>query len=293
MKSMKYLIIVLVLPLFSVMAQGAKPQGQDAQGGAKTQGQDAQGGTKADGGNTEAAKSDDKNPWLNPDFKSYVKALDELVKLSDDYAQNKYRLALANYQTGKSLLQKMRENVQRFREESDETLRLNEKWYWQTMDRKNHEERKINDDKRAAKLKAVTYFTRAVNNLDEIQNPKVKESQEFKALLSNIYRDWVMAQYDLGNIPQIIDVLNRYISLDRKYEEIAEPHKYLASAYAFQEKILVKYGAGSDQDINNFKKLKNKHLLRATEIIYGKDSPEYNRIMETVNKDEVIAITPP
>jgi tetratricopeptide (TPR) repeat protein len=264
MKAKKYLIIAMALPFFSVMAQNQAPdtQGQPAQGSAKTD--------TASSDTTANKNNSDTNPWLNPDFKSYVKALDELVKLSDDYAQNKYRLALANYQTGKSLMQKMRESVQRFREESEETLRLNEKWYWQTMDRKNHEEKKINEDKRIAKLKAVTYFTRAVRHLDEIENPKVKESAEYKALLSNIYRDWAMAQYDLGNIPQIIDVLNRYISLDRKYEEIAEPHKYLSSAYAFQEKMLVKYGQGSDQDITYFKKMKNKHLLRATEIMYGK-----------------------
>ena len=292
MKGKKYLIIAMALPFLSIIAQDQTTSdkapsnaNQSAQGSAKTE--------TASSDTTENKNAPETNLWLNPDFKSYVKALDELVRLSDDYAQNKYRLALANYQTGKSLMQKMREGVQRYREESEETLRLNEKWYWQTMDRKNHEEKKINEDKRTAKLKAVTYFTRAVRHLDEIENPKVKESQEYKALLSNIYRDWAMAQYDLGNIPQIIDVLNRYIALDRKYEEIAEPHKYLSSAYAFQEKILDKYGAGSEQDKTYFKRMKNKHLLRATEIMYGKDTPEYNRIMETVNQDEIIAITPP
>ncbi|MDH4261411.1 MAG: hypothetical protein OEV78_00020 [Spirochaetia bacterium] len=306
MKSMKYIIIALVLPVLSVFAQtpATNTQGQDAQGSAKTEA--TTNTTKTDTANTNTANtntanadttkdksSSEANPWLNPDFKSYVKALDELVKLSDDYAQNKYRLALANYQTGKSLLQKMRENVQRFRQESEETLRLNEKWYWQTMDRKNREEKKINDDKRAAKLKAVTYFTKAVHHLDEIENVKVKESSEYKALLSNIYRDWAMAQYDLGNIPQIIDVLNRYIALDRKYEEIPEPHKYLASAYGYQEAIMLKYGSGSEQELTYFKKMKNKHLLRAAELTYGKDTPEYNKIMETINQDEIIAITPP
>jgi hypothetical protein len=57
--------------------------------------------------------------------------------------------------------------------------------------------------------------------------------------------------------------------------------------------MLLKYGSGSDQELTYFKKMKNKHLLRATELLYNKDSPEYNRIMETVNRDEIIAITPP
>lgn len=273
----------MALPLFSALvAQDQAPKADEQS--STTQGSDK-----------DTAKNDNNksNPWLNPDFKSYVKAIDDLVKIGDDYAQNKLRLALANYQTGKSLVEKMRENVQRFREESEETLRLNEKWYWQTMDRKNREEKVISEKKRTAKLKAITYFTRAVHHLDEIDNPKVRESDEYKALLSNIYRDWAMQQYDLGNIPQIIDVLNRYITLDRKYEEIPEPHKYLASAYAFQERMLEKYGAGSEQDLVFFKRMKNKHLLRATELMYGKGTPEYNKIMEVVNQDEIIAITPP
>jgi len=250
-------------------------------------------GTGTDTATTQDNKQAEENPWANPDFKSYVKALDELTRLSDEYAQNKLRLALANYQTGVSLIVKMRENVQKFREESEETLHLDEKWYWQTLDRKNSEERLISEQKRAAKLKAVTYFTRAVRHLDEIDNPRIRESDEYKALLANIYRDWAMAQYDLGNIPQIIQVLNRYINLDPKYEQLPEPHKYLASAYGFQEKILAKYGAGTEQDYIYFKKKKNEHLLRATELIYKKDSPEYNRMIEIVNEDEIIAITPP
>jgi tetratricopeptide (TPR) repeat protein len=275
MKKVRYILLAMALPLFGMI------HAQD-QADSTKQGSD---GAAADNG--------EKNPWVNPDFKSYVKAMDDLIKLGDTYAQNKLRLALANYQTGKSIIVKMRENVQRSREESEEQLRLNEKWYWQTLDRKTKEEKKLSQEKRTAKLKAVTYFTKAVFHLDDIDNPRVKESKQYKELLSNIYRDWAMAQYDLGNIPQIIDVLNRYIALDPEYEKLSEPHKYLASAYAFQEKIMANAGNETSDDYLKFKRLKNKHLLRATEIMYGKDTPEYNRVMEIVNKDEVIAITPP
>lgn len=287
MKWVKYISMALVL--FFTGAVMSQPKGN----GQEPATSNADNNTAKSGNDNTTNGKNEANLWLNPDYKSYVKALDDLIKLSDDYAQNKYRLALANYQTGKSLIQKMRENVRRYKEESEETIRLNEKWFWQTMDRKSREEKKISEDKRTAKLKAVTYFTRAIRHLDEIESQKVKESPEFKALLSNIYRDWAMAQYDLGNIPQIIDVLNRYIALDPKYEEIPEPHKYLASAYAFQEKLLEKYGKGSEQDLIRFKKLKNQHLLRATELIYGKNTPEYNHMMEVINKDEIIAISPP
>ncbi|MDH4198955.1 MAG: hypothetical protein OEV66_01110 [Spirochaetia bacterium] len=301
MKWLKYIIIAAALPLFSALiAQtGNANQGQsNAQGSAQqntapgTTGGTTGSGTAATTDTTAAKPTTETNAWKNEDYKSYVKALDDLIKLDNNYAQGQLNLALSNYQVGKSLLIKMREAIERSTKESEETLRLNEKWYWQTMDRKNREEKKKSDEKRSAKLKAVTYFTKAVHQLDEIENVKIKESPDFKALLSNIYRDWAMAQYDLGNIPQIIDVLNRYLALDPKYETIAEPHKYLASAYAFQEKILEKYGAGSEHDLKYFKHEKNKHLARATEILYGKDSPEYSHIMDVINRDETIAITP-
>ncbi len=229
--------------------------------------------------------------WHNPDYRPYIASFDELIKLSDAFAQNKLRLALTNYQTGRSIIQKMREDVQRFREESAESKHLNEKWYWQTIDRKNREERIIGMKKRKAKLSSVTYFTRAINHLDEIQNRKIRESEEYKKLTADVYRDWIIQQYDLENIPQTVDLLERYIALDQKYDQEVSPHRFLASAYGFKEAVLLKTGRGTESELLFYKKQKNKHLLKATELKYQKDSPEYEKILEEVNRDEIIAIT--
>ncbi|RME90732.1 MAG: hypothetical protein D6767_06410 [Candidatus Hydrogenedentota bacterium] len=230
--------------------------------------------------------------WHNPDYRPYVKAFDQLIRLSKEYAKNKLRLAKSNYQTGLSIIEKMREDVQRFREEAAEAKHFNEKWYWQTIDRKAREERIIAEKKRTAKLKSVTYFTRAIKHLDAIQNKGVRESDLYKELLANVYRMWVITQYDLGNLPQTIDILERYIALDPKYEAEVSPHRYLASAYGFKEAVLLKNHAGSEEEALYYKKKKNEHLLRAAELKYKKDSPEYEQILELVNRDEIIAISP-
>ncbi|MCS6984168.1 MAG: hypothetical protein NZM25_03440 [Leptospiraceae bacterium] len=229
--------------------------------------------------------------WHNPDYRPYLKSFDDLIRLSDAYAENKLRLALSNYQTGRSIIQKMREDVQRFKDEAAEAKNLNEKWYWQTLDRKAREERIIQMKKQEAKLKAVTYFTRAINHLDDINNKKVRESEKFKELQADVYRDWVIQQTDLGNIPQTIDILERYLKIDPKYEQEVSPHRYLASAYAFKEAVMTKYNAGTEQERLFYKKKKNEHLLRATELKYRKDSPEYEQILDQVNRDEIIAIS--
>lgn len=230
--------------------------------------------------------------WHNPDYRPYISAFDDLIKLSDAFAENKLRLALSNYQTGRSLVQKMREDVQRFREEAAEAKHLNEKWYWQTIDRKAREERIVQMKKDKAKMRAVTYFTRAIHHLDEIGNRKVRESEKFKALQADVYRDWIIQQYDLQNIPQTIDITERYIKLDPKYETEISPHKFLASAYGFKEAVANKYSSGTEDERLFYKKKKNEHLLRATELKYKKDSPEYEQILELVNRDEIVAIAP-
>ncbi|HNA79045.1 MAG TPA: hypothetical protein PKY99_06320, partial [Turneriella sp.] len=184
--------------------------------------------------------------WYNPDYRPYVASFDELYKLGDDFANNKFRLALSNYQTGRSLMDKMREEVQRNKEEWADAKYLNEKWYWQTIDRKMREERILLEKKNRAKIKAVTYFTRAINHLDEIQNRSFREKQQMKDLTAAVYRDWIIAQYDLGNLPQTIDLLERYLKIDPAFETEISPHKYLASAYGFKEAVADKYNKGTE-----------------------------------------------
>ncbi|MDX1958953.1 MAG: hypothetical protein SFU98_10290 [Leptospiraceae bacterium] len=229
--------------------------------------------------------------WKNPDFVGYNKAFDELHKLSKAYANNKYRLALSNFQSGMNTLLKMRESVEQYKKEQAEKKRLDEKWYWQKVDRKANEERYIHREKLSAKQAAVTYFTKAIRHLDEIENPDLREEKAYKSLLSATYRAWIMAEYDTQNFPQCIPILELYLEIDNNEKEYPA-HKYLASCYSFEENTMKKYKQGSDDQIQRLKNKKNVHLLRATELKYGKGSVEYKHIVDLVNRDEVISITP-
>lgn len=229
--------------------------------------------------------------WKNPDFKAYNKNFQELHQLSKAFANNKFRLALSNYQSGVNVLLKNREWVEQFRKEEAEKKRLDEKWYWQRVDRKAREERVVSREKLGAKQMALNYFTRSINHMDEIRNPDLRERPEFKRLLSDVYRNWIMVEYDLQNLPQTIPILELYIEIDDNEKEYPA-HKYLASAYAFEENMIKKYGGGSEDQMLKFRYKKNVHLLRATELKYGKDSPEYKHIVNLVNRDEVISVAP-
>lgn len=229
--------------------------------------------------------------WKNPDYRGYYKAFADLHKLSRAFANNKYRLALSAYQSGMNTVLKMREGIDLYRKEQAEKKRMNEKYYWQKMDRRAREEAYIHKEKMAAKLAAVTYFTKAINHLDEIANPDLRERKEFKTLLSAVYRAWVVSEYDTDNLPQCIPILELYLEIDDN--ELEYPaHKYLASCYAFEEKTLKNYGKASTDQLAKMKYKKNLHLLRATELKYGKGSIEYKYIVDLVNRDEVISVSP-
>lgn len=229
--------------------------------------------------------------WKNADYRDYSAALAELHKLSKSFANNKYRLALSAYQSGVNVIIKMRDNVQMYRKESAEAKNMDEKWYWQIVDRKTREEREIGIMQRKAKMEATTYFSKAINHLDDIKNAELREKPGYKKLLSAVYRNWTMYQYDLGNLPQCIPILNLYLEIDENEKEYPA-HRYLAQCYAFQENMIKKYKAGTEDQMFRFRYKKNVHLLRASELKYGKDSPEYRQVVNLVNKDEIISVQP-
>lgn len=229
--------------------------------------------------------------WKNADYRDYNKAFSELHQLSKAFANNKYRLALSAYQAGVNTIIKMRDEVELYRKTNNESKHLNEKWYWQIVDRKSSEERHIQRMQQRSKLDAVTYFTRAINHLDDIRNPDLREKPAFKRLLSAVYRNWVMYQFDLGNLPQCIPILELYIEIDENEKEYPS-HKYLAQSYAFQEMMIKKYSVGTEDQMFRFRYKKNVHLLRAAELKYGKDSAEYKHVVNLVNRDEIISVSP-
>lgn len=229
--------------------------------------------------------------WKNADYRDYDPAFAELHRLSNEFANNKYRQALSSYQTGVNSIIKMRDEVEEYLRASERDMNLNEKWYWQVLDRRAREERTVGRMRRQAKNDAVMHFTRSINFLDEIINPELRESEAFKRLASAVYRNWAMYQYDLGNLPQTIVILEHYIEIDDNEREYPA-HKYLAQAYAFQENMVERHRQGTTDMLYRFRYKKNVHLLRAAELKYGQDSPEYRHVVNLVNRDEIIATMP-
>ncbi|MDY6935168.1 MAG: hypothetical protein SVZ03_13220 [Spirochaetota bacterium] len=224
--------------------------------------------------------------WRIKDFKPYIKAMKDLEKLTLEYAENVLRISIDEFSTGIDILEDMEFEVLKFKQTNKEKNMLNERWYWQEIDRKNRERRQISLMKTEAKMKSITYFVKAINHLDDIQSGEVRKRPEFVNFQSRLYQVYVSTQYDLHNFLPCIPILERYIAIRDENRKDPWAYKYLSSCYAFMEAVLNKYRHASEEKITQYKQKKNRYLLQAAELKYGVDSVQYKHLQEIVERDE-------
>ncbi|MCU0844178.1 MAG: hypothetical protein MUC76_04555 [Spirochaetes bacterium] len=229
---------------------------------------------------------EDIGGWRVKDFKPYIQAMRDLQKLSREYAENLLKVAIDEYSTGLDILEDMENEVAKIAVANKDKKNLNERWYWQEIDRKNQEARQIAKLRYDAKLKSVTYFTRAINRLDEVQFTEVRKDPKFVTFQSRLYQVYVSCQYDVQNLKPCIPILERYIALTDANSKDVWAYRYLSSCYGFMENMVGKFRLGSEEETLKYKQLKNRNMLKATEIQYGIESPEYKHIQEIVEINE-------
>jgi len=230
--------------------------------------------------------SDVKDGWRISDYKPYIASLKELETLSEEYSEFLLKRSIDEYAKGLDTLDDMETEITRLKDIYKNKKYLNEKWYWQEVDRKNAQDRYISRLKTEAKTKSITYFTKAINTLDEIRSHDLVNNEKYLTFKSRLFRIYVSTQYDLGNLKPCIPILERYITLKDENRKDLWAYKYMSSCYAFMETLLDKSGKSSDEDVVYYKNKKNQALLKAVEIQYGLESPEFKELQIIVQLDE-------
>lgn len=254
-------------------------------------------GNQADAKKTEDKKTEDKKPndklyekakdgWNTTDYKPYIATLKDLEKLSKEYSEFLLKRSVDEYSKGFDTLQDMQAEIVRLKEVWKNKKYLNEVWYWQEVDRKNAQDRYINRLKIEAKTKSITYFTRAINTIDNIKNNDLLHNETFIDYKSKLFRIYVSTQYDLGNMKPCIPILERYITMREENRKDIWAYKYLSSCYAVMEAMLDKTHKTNEEDVIYYKNKKNQCLLTAAELQYGLDSAEFKELQKIVQLDE-------
>lgn len=229
---------------------------------------------------------DEVTGWRIRDFTPYIKAIQELEKLNKEYSENLLKLAIDEYSTGLDILEDMENEIIKMKNKSKNKKYLNERFHWQEIDRKNAEARQVAAKKYEAKMKSVTYFTRAINYLDQIQSNEVRQEGKFLNFQLLLFKVYVSTQYDLQNFKPCIPILERYIAMNEQTKKDMWAYRYMASCYGYMEKVLTRYHGATEDEINQWRNKKNRSLLQAVELKYGIDSPHYKNMQEIVEQDE-------
>ncbi len=224
--------------------------------------------------------------WRISDYKPYITAIKDLEKLSKEYSEFMLKRSIDEYSRGLDTLDDMLTEIERLRTEYKNKKYLNEKWYWQEVDRKNAQERYIQRLKNEAKTKSITNFTKSINNLDKIKSNELKNDPKYIEFKSKLFRVYVSTQFDLGNFKPCLPILERYITLSEETRKDIWAYKYLANCYAFMEETLKKSKSPSEEDIVYYKNMKNKSMLQAVELKHGTDSVEFKELQRIVQLDE-------
>ena len=241
---------------------------------------------------TEKVKKDIKKEttvitgWRIKDYKPYITAIKELEKLNKEYSDNLLKMSIDEYSTGIDILDDMENDVLRYSTSLKKKKNLNERWYWQEIDRKRREQRKIYWMKRKAKVKAITSFTRAIINLDSIKSSEVRQDPKFINFQIKLFQIYVSTNYDLQNFKPCIPILERYVTLSNSAKKDPWAYKYMTSCYGYMEKVLSKTRISSEDLVLYYKHKKNRSMLRAVELKYGIESPHFKHLQAIVELDE-------
>jgi len=226
-------------------------------------------------------KPEKDSPWTtDPDSFREMEVLD---LIDESNSQRRWKESQASFLAALKGFEDVSQSVAKQREDARKEVYKEDRYEWQKRAREEVREKDFARQIAEARNQAVQNLIKAMNTLDKIENPKVKENDPYIELKASIYREYIKHQDSIKNTLQVIDFLERYVALDDKFEREAEPHRLLALSYERLES-----GAQKVRKIqlsDEYKEQKKKHLVRFAELHYGINSREYNAILDRVARD--------
>ncbi len=203
----------------------------------------------------------------------------------------------ASEENSKSLFEKAKEDflssVDRFRKTNDfadvkrkefdrQTFEA-DRYEWQKKNRRENFERSLARDLIKSRSDSIHLLVSSMNSLEKIQNQKIKDSESYRDLQANIYREYIKHQLALKNFLQAMDLLERYIQIGNKYYEDSEAQGFLANCYERAYRLSKKNR--DDQAREKYDILRKKHGLLYAEFKFGKNSADYKEFSRELFRD--------
>ncbi|EMK08647.1 MULTISPECIES: FcpA-related putative periplasmic flagellar protein [Leptospira] len=209
--------------------------------------------------------------------------LDLLGDASEENSKNLFEKAKENFLKSVDHFRKTNELADLKRKDFNSLNFEADRYEWQKKSRRENFERAITRDLNKSRSDSIHLLVSSMNFLERIQNQKVKDTDTFRDLQANIYREYIKHQLALKNFLQAMDILERYIQIGNKYYEDPEAQGFLANCYERAYRLSKK----NRDDISREKYdiLRKKHGLLYAEFKFGKNSSDYLEFSKELFKD--------
>ncbi|MDV6236770.1 hypothetical protein CH379_014170 [Leptospira ellisii] len=209
--------------------------------------------------------------------------LNLLGDVDENVSQTLFEKSKEDFLKSVDLFRKASDLAEEKRKEFERLTFEADRYEWQRKNRKENFERSVLRDLNKARSDSVHHLVAAMNSLEKIQNPKVKDSESYRELQAGIYREYVKHQLALRNFLLAMDLLERYINLGNKYYEDSEAQGLLANCYERAYRLSKKNR--DDEAREKYDILRKKHGLLYAEFKFGKNSPDYKEFSRELFKD--------
>ncbi|TGK29534.1 hypothetical protein EHQ12_17285 [Leptospira gomenensis] len=209
--------------------------------------------------------------------------LNLLGDVDENVSKTLFEKAKEDFLKSVDLFRKASDLADEKRKEFDRITFEADRYEWQRKNRKENFERSLLRDLNKARTDSVHDLVSAMNSLEKIQNPKVKDSENYRELQAGIYREYVKHQLALKNFLLATDLLERYINLGDKYYEDSEAQGLLANCYERAYRLSKKNRDNESKE--RYDILRKKHGLLYAEFKFGKNSPDYKEFSRELFRD--------
>ena len=242
---------------------------------------------KSSSGTSEERKKDKPGEWEEEDFGPLYPELRVLDQVSSKKSLEKLQQAVAFYNISNNRLHVGQEKIKL---KKLEWAGEQHRYAWIGKDRARQQEQAVERIRSRYRNEALANLLRAMNILGGIKNPDIVKSKQYMDLKSKIYIQYVKLQFRARNLGACISVLEDYLKIRPEHLDDPEPHRLLAAAYRHRESLA--RHMNNTEAFFQYKKRKNKHLIRFVELKFGKTSPEYQEISKQVKRDMIDVSSP-
>ncbi|MEM7180570.1 MAG: hypothetical protein AAF518_06645 [Spirochaetota bacterium] len=232
------------------------------------------------------SKEAEGGPWgKEDDQKKSFKDVKIFDDINEEHAKNQMKQAAKQFNESFKIFSKAKEDKEKKEQEFSKRVYYFRKTEgnWREKEAKRKEKAILDSIIIKGRRQAITKLIKAMIAIDRIKNRNVISNNVYIDLKASVYREYIKHQFNLKNYNQSADILEKYIGLSETYEQEAQPHKMLAICYEYNQKYAAKYK--ENNIYQHYKNLKYEHLLRYTELMYGKDSSQYNRVLKKVTQN--------